>query len=128
VISYSQHCTLAGYVQDAQSGERLINAYINILNTRTGCVTNEQGYFSLVVDKGMVTLKVSYIGHSPDTFHMEVKKDTFIVFHLQPSNSLQEVTVTGRYVPQSYNAIKVEMSDMAKLPVLGGEADLMKTM
>ncbi len=128
ILSYSQNLTLSGFIYDSQSKERLINATIYNIDAHSGCNSNEQGYYSLTVQKGLTILKVSYIGYSPDTFKIQIHTDTFIIFHLHPSDTIREITVTGQSSHLSYNAEKIQISVITKLPVIAGEADIMKTL
>jgi hypothetical protein len=47
---------VSGFVRDEDTGEVLIAANVAILETGSGTVTNEYGYYSLSLDPGFYTL------------------------------------------------------------------------
>ncbi len=127
-IVYSQKIIVSGYILDLNSHERLINSSVVDLNSDFGCTTNEQGFFSFPIQQGNVLLKCSYVGYTADTIHVYIKKDTLLVCYLKANNAINEVTITGQSTPLSYNAEKIQISQLTKLPVIGGEPDIMKTL
>ncbi len=128
LFAYSQNFTISGFIQDAQSKERLINATLYNINTQKVSISNEQGYYSTEVGKGLAVLKVSYVGYTPDTLRIQVKNDTFLICGLKSSNKINEVTVTGQSRPLSYNSENILASELAKLPVIASEPDILKTL
>ena len=56
--------TVSGIVKDAQSGETLIGAFVEVVGGDAKAITNLDGTFSLTgVPAGTVSLKVSYLGY-----------------------------------------------------------------
>ena len=64
--------TVDGTVSDARTGETLIGATVLETGTGKGTVTNAYGRFTLTPGVGHATLKVSYIGYTPQTFEVEL--------------------------------------------------------
>ncbi len=58
---------ISGYVEDAESGERLIGAHVYDLMTGEGSVTNEYGFFSLHTQGSNALVRASYLGFRYDT-------------------------------------------------------------
>lgn len=128
IFSYSQNVTLSGFIYDSQSHERLINAMVYEANSRVVGISNEQGYYSIPFHKGLKEIKISLVGYTPDTFRLNLTKDTVLNFFLKENAVLGQVTVTGQSSRLSYNGSKVQVAQLSKLPAMGGEADVMKTL
>lgn len=128
----NQKYTLSGYVQDAETGERLIGASIRVQSEKgTGTVSNEYGFFSLRLDEGEYDLMVSYIGYRTERIRQSVQKDRLIRFKLYPDNRLPEVVVSdqvdGEDKTQKGGSPKyLTGNDLHTLPMPGGEADLLR--
>jgi outer membrane receptor for ferrienterochelin and colicin len=58
---------ISGYVEDLESGERLIGAHLIDIATGGGSATNEYGFFSIQTRGGIVGLKTSFLGYQTDT-------------------------------------------------------------
>ncbi len=131
-FAYSQGYTVSGYVEDSQSGERLIGAIVYDANKpETKTMTNEFGYFSLKVSAKEVNLTVLYIGYEPYKQHLILSQDTMITVSLKLQNEIQEVVVTKQreeVKSSQMSTIEVPIKFMQSLPVLFGEVDLMKTL
>ncbi len=52
-----------GYVTDAETGNFLPGAHIYVNGTRTGIITNDNGYYNLKLETQPSTILVSYIGY-----------------------------------------------------------------
>ncbi|MCB0575330.1 MAG: carboxypeptidase-like regulatory domain-containing protein, partial [Saprospiraceae bacterium] len=63
--------TLSGYIQDAETGERLIGASIRSMSEKgVGAVSNEFGFFSLKVNEGEQRMQVSFIGYRNENLNV----------------------------------------------------------
>ena len=125
---YSQSVSISGFVYDAQSKERLIYATVIDLKTNIACNTDEHGFFSLNTRKEFTKLRVSFVGYNPDTFHLNLNKDTLLICYLKSNNNIEEVTITGNNTGLSHNGSTIQAKQFAKLPVLAGEPDIMKSL
>ncbi len=124
----SQKVTISGYISDMSNTERLINATIISINNNRYCTTNDQGFYSLTLKKGTVALCVSYVGFSPMLTNFVANGDTVVNFALTPNSSIEEVVVTSDTRQLPPNIQKISISQIAKLPILVGEPDVMKTL
>ena len=127
--------TLSGYVQDAETGERLIGASVRVLSTveggSTGAVSNEFGFFSLKVEEGELTLAASYVGYQMQRTLLNVMGDKIIRLLLSPSTTLPEVVIPGLSEAElkekkSGSPTYMDLTEMRALPMPGGEADLLR--
>ncbi|MGD1047005.1 MAG: DUF5686 family protein [Bacteroidota bacterium] len=85
-----------GKVVDAASDEPLPSATIRFVGTSQGTITNARGEFRYTVRDTLVTLAVSYVGHSSDTLTIASGNSRSVLVRLQP-NAIQvaEMVVTG---------------------------------
>ena len=129
----TQKFTISGYIEDADTGEKLIAANVFDLQSGAGAVTNTYGFFSLTLPKDSVHLSISYIGY--ETQYQSLFLDHDIVLHLKLSSSVELAEV--EVVAEKYERIEQEtqMSRVAipieqikKVPALLGEVDVLKTL
>lgn len=127
-----QNFTISGSVADSTSGETLIGVTIMDLRTGRGTLTNTQGRFSLTLKSDTVILRISYVGYKTvfDTFVL--KKNEKRNVKLQPSIELKTVVIKGQRVDDAkssqISAIQVPIERLKAVPVLFGEADLVKAL
>ncbi len=133
-IGWGQLISIQGNVKDA-SLEILPFAHIMILPDTLVALSDEKGNFSLKVKPGEKIIQVSYTGYETDTHSLIVNSDTTIFFVLEPGvNQLTEVVIkSDRYREELFNSTRsgtqiIGQKDINAIPVLGGEADLIKTL
>jgi hypothetical protein len=132
VLTMRKAFTISGYVQDAQSGEKIIGATIWSVSQQTGTLTNQFGFFSLTLpQKDTGRIYVSYIGYNTAAQRMSTSRPLIVKLTLK--NSLKEVVITenavgGRITEQAQmSRLSVSPSDVKAMPRLLGEADVMRT-
>lgn len=128
-----QRRTVSGYIADAQTGERLYAASVYEQNSGIGTISNRFGFFSLTLKDGPANLKISFVGYQPQTKIINLSADTLLVFSLKSDNKLDEVVVKGnRNSKLADNSklghVKLSAKELAKLPSLMGEKDVMKSL
>ena len=126
--------TISGFLEDAETGERLIGASIwNRLDGK-GTTTNAYGFYSLTLKEGPVDLIFSYIGFEPQKHTFKLDEDYPLNLQLGKAITLSEVVVLAndsfrQEIPFktgiSLNEVSVQQLD--QLPSLGGETDLIRT-
>lgn len=125
--------TLSGYVQDAETGERLIGASIRSLSEKgAGAVSNEFGFFSIKLEEGEQKIAVSFIGYRNENINVLLTDDRFATIRLRADSELPEVTVYA--LPGSENRLQsvesqnnLSVTSLRSLPMPGGEADVLRT-
>ena len=135
LAGYGQTITISGTVKDKE-GELLPFASILLLPDSTLAFTDSKGKFSIKTLSGNKQLKVSYTGYKTIQSAFTVKHDTLIRFTLEHQvDELKEVTITDRRYSQSdwiettrSGTITVSPDEINSIPVLGGEADLIKVL
>ena len=128
-----QKRTISGYVSDAQTGERLYAASVYEQNSGIGTISNRFGFFSLTLKDGLANLKISFVGYQPQTKIISLSADTLLIFSLKSDNKLEEVVVKGNTNNKladnsKLGHVKLSAKELAKLPSLMGEKDVMKSL
>ncbi len=63
-ISFGQTGTLRGHIYDAESDEPIAYASVQIINSKEGVISDEDGFFQLsAVPSGIQRVQVSYLGY-----------------------------------------------------------------
>ncbi len=129
----AQKYTISGYVQDMRSGEKIYSANVYDLRTKLGTTTNEYGFFSLTLPPDSIDLSVSFVGYSAFTTKMLLKSDIHLTIELDPSIQLAEVIIRDKKSDEMVKSTQMSLIDMPitqikALPVLLGEADVLKSL
>ncbi|MEZ5103834.1 MAG: TonB-dependent receptor [Draconibacterium sp.] len=126
----AQDFNLSGYIRDKASGENLINANVYDLNSLTGTISNEYGFYSFSLSEGKHTIVFSYIGYEKQTIELNITKDTTIAIELGLMAEIEEVKVYGNEVSKvertQMSMAEIPTSTLTKIPVLFGEPDVLK--
>jgi hypothetical protein len=125
--------TISGTVKDSLTGEALIGATIKNQEGKSGVITNSYGFYSLTVSGGNYLLYVSYIGYKTMAVKVSANKNLRLNIEMNAANALDEIIVNGEAArrdnvlnPQM-GVNKLNISDIANVPVLLGEKDIIKT-
>lgn len=86
--------TISGYIRDSESGESLVSAHIYTLDQSRIGFSNEYGFFSLTLEKGIQRIYASYLGYERAIEEVFLVSDTIINLELKPSNYLREIVIT----------------------------------
>ena len=122
---------IRGTVTDGKSGDRLPGAIVYVRDMDKGINTNSRGEFDIELPTGRHHLQISYIGFEPRQQDVELIESGDVVFDLfEETHNLEEIKITG----ENTNASRTQMSMMRvnakqikELPVLMGEADVIKS-
>jgi hypothetical protein len=134
LYSFSQEkYTLSGTISDVNSNETLIGVNILIPELKTGISTNEYGFYSITLPKGVYKIEITSIGFKTIEQSIELNKNTKQNFKLTSSeNVLKEVIINSndnktenRKPEMSVN--KLSVSTIKKMPVVLGEVDIIKS-
>lgn len=85
--------TLSGYVYQ-ETGEVVVQGTVLDVNTGKGTLTDESGFFSLVLREGRHKIRVSYIGTEEEVRDIDLKSDRMETIFLKSGYKLEEVVVT----------------------------------
>lgn len=126
---FSQKLTISGTVRDAKSGELLIGASVN--DSVSGMVvhTNAYGFFSIEIPSPDHSLKVSYVGYSPEYVGNISGLSLPLAIKLSTSNYLDEIIVRESKTRESpIGSLSIPMDRIKTLPALLGEVDVLKAL
>lgn len=131
-FAFSQSFTVRGFITDASSGERLINANVYTSSPTRGTIANNFGFYSLTLPKGNYSLFCSFVGYQAMTVEINLTRDTIIDFRLNGKTDLDEIIVTGQKKNEKLNSTQMSKVDVPiemirSLPAFLGEADVIKT-
>lgn len=127
----AQTFTISGYIRDAENGENLIGATVLQQGTTNGTITNTFGFYSLTLPAGEINLQLSFVGYQVKTESINLTENIRLNFDLVPGSTLEAVVVTAEeQIEQSpqMSTIDVPIEQIKALPVLMGEADILKTL
>ncbi len=134
-LSYAQktkNFIISGYIRDTATNETLMGANIYIASLQKGAVTDINGYYTIALPEGKHTLRISYVGYATVFKQIDLRKNERIDFLLVSSTTLNEVVITSTREEanvQNTDGSKIELpiKKLETLPVLFGEADILKT-
>lgn len=126
-----RYFSLNGYIEEKETGERLIGANIYDRISGIGTSTNEYGYFALKLPEGKVELAVSYTGFNSLLEKVNLSKSKTQTFALNGNLTFPEITVTpvaldDIRIAEPLSADYLQVAQMSKLPSLGGEVELFR--
>ncbi len=133
-FNYSQEkFTLSGNINDSQSNESLIGVNIIFPELQTGTATNEYGFYSITLPKGLYEVKISFLGFAEINETIDLNENKQINYQLTESfESLDEVVISKNV--EQLNIRKPQMSVNAlssntikQIPVVLGEPDVIKS-
>jgi hypothetical protein len=123
--------TISGFIESAESGERIVNANIYESLSQKGAISNNYGFFSLKTNNKFVQLLISHVSHQDTTIVFELRQDTVINISLRGYQSLEEVEVVANASLSSFNetrmsTVSLSQEVLEKTPILFGESDALR--
>ena len=115
---------ISGFVKENQTGEVLIGANIIQSKTSNGVASDENGFFSIIVESPS-EIQISFIGYVTKTIMVDYHKDTLIQINLKQGTQLNEVTISSEASPK-FNVTKLGINELSQIPSLSGKADIAK--
>lgn len=127
--------TISGTLKDKKSGETVIGGIVQIADLKgVGASTNEYGFYSLTLAQGKYTVVVATIGYKKITKQIDLDKNITLNLSLEEEASvLDEIEVTAekqddRVTNAQGGVEKLDVREIAKIPVFAGEKDIIKTL
>ena len=133
VSANAQSYTISGYIEDAQTGEKLIAANVFDATSAQGTISNNFGFYSVTLDGQELDLSFSYIGYDSENFKFSLTKDTVIDVKLSQQIELETITITAeeskRIAEESQmSVVELPIKQIKKVPALLGEVDVLKAL
>ncbi len=131
-----EKATISGTIKDASTGEDIIGAMIRVKELGTGTVTNEYGFYSISIPKATYNITISFPDYKNIDLVIDLKENIKRDFSLEAAykeNEIEEVVITGEAPDKNIKdplmgVEKLDPKEIAKLPVIFGEKDIIKTM
>ncbi len=130
-LMYGQKYTISGYIEDAETGEKLIGANIYTQGNLAGTASNNYGFFSLTLEQGEYNIVFSYVGYQSDIQQVNLLEEKELIIALNPSIGIEEVEIIANSPSQSVkstqmSSIDISVESIKKIPALLGEVDVIK--
>ncbi len=127
-----QKYTLQGTVKDKLNGENISNAIISIVDKNSSVNSNEYGFYSITLAGDTYTIKVSAPGFLTLDTTVDLTSNLNLNFNLKDKKILSGVKVSAKRKNDNITQAKMgtetlNMKEVAKIPVLFGEKDVLKT-
>lgn len=127
-VSSKEIITVSGYLRDSLSGEPLVYANIYNHEKAEGTNTNEYGFYSFSINKGVQRVYYSYLGYTKQILELKLKQDTTVNVELSPDAVLNEVLILDSQVDaqetQLYSADVLPVDKIWSISSLAGESDV----
>ncbi|MCY7292411.1 MAG: TonB-dependent receptor, partial [Ferruginibacter sp.] len=132
VHSSAQKFTISGYVKDAASDETIIAANISVIGKSSSIISNQYGFYSITLAKGIYQITTSHVGYRSNSFKIDLSADTSINISLNSGTALSEEVVI--YSTKRENNVKgaqmgkitLPIEQIKSVPAFLGEVDLLK--
>jgi len=129
---FAQKYTMSGYVKDAASGETIIAANIAVIGKNNTIISNQYGFYSITLTKGIYQITTSHVGYRTITFKIDLSADTALNISLNSGTALSEEVVV--YSAKRENNVKgaqmgkitLPIDQIKSVPAFLGEVDLLK--
>ena len=124
--------TLSGTISEAQSGETIIGVNVLIPSLQTGVITNQYGFYSIKLPKGIHQVTYTNLGFESYSQTIELNAAVTNNVSLSQTTEMLDVVVletdvekTNIKTPQmSVTTLKANI--IKRIPVVLGEADVLK--
>jgi len=132
--SFAQNYTISGRIKDKSSGEILIGASVQVQNSKSlGTSTNEYGFYSITLPKGIYIIKFSYVQFAEQNDTVVLDGNKVINVLLNNKSQLNDLVVVSRKRDPAISKAqmgveKLDVKEISKLPVIFGEKDVIKTL
>ncbi|MEL6674641.1 MAG: carboxypeptidase-like regulatory domain-containing protein [Bacteroidota bacterium] len=122
--------TISGYVEDAESGEKILSARVFDELSQKGAITNNYGFFSLTLPAGKVSIAASYVGYEAGKVAFNLRQDTTFTFKLKyfQLDAVEIVAQEQERIEEKteMSTIDIPIEQVKLLPALLGEVDVVK--
>ncbi len=122
---FAQTIYVYGYVTD-NTGENLIGANIVDIKSNSSTVSNQYGYYNLIIEGESAEIVVSYVGYK--SYHFKISSTGGLHNVSLEPEVLKEIIITGNIAQTESGQIRVEANKLKSIPTLGGVPDVIKNL
>ncbi|SDX48668.1 Outer membrane receptor proteins, mostly Fe transport [Aequorivita viscosa] len=126
--------TLSGTISEEDTGETLMGVNIVVPELQTGTVTNQYGFYSITLPKGVYEVIYSTLGFTTERINVDLSNNIKRDFTMKTdSQSLDEVVIEANAEKlnirsSQMSANTLSSSTIKKIPVVLGEVDVIKAL
>lgn len=124
--------TVSGYVQDAETGEKLIGCRVFDPVMKAGAISNNYGFYSITLTTDTLRLVCNFPGYKNWQTAFVMRDDTLLTINLQPLGSeIGTIEITAEQSVQDnsqMSVINVPVETIKNIPMLMGEVDVMRAL
>jgi hypothetical protein len=128
----NKRAKLQGKVLDGKTGDPLPGAVVYNPETKTGVVSDAKGKYMIELPTGELNLRISFMNFENKNLRIQLIQDGNADLEIfEKTQQIEEVTIMGdnkRASKAQMSMIKMSAVSIKELPVLMGEADLIKGM
>lgn len=127
---FGQTCHFSGWIKDETTHEVIVDAFILQDGTTNYQLSNGLGYFSLALSKNKQVVKfvITAFGYKPlEVNYSCINRDTLIYLQKDLAKEFDEVVVSAQRNHQ-IGTISLSVEELKKIPMLGGEADIIRAL
>jgi hypothetical protein len=122
---------ILGRILDEETGEPILSATIYISETRSGAVSDFNGFVSLTLKPGSYNALFEYLGYGKKKYQLEVLSDgSFSITMKKSVIQMKEVVVYGdrqmNIRAKDPGLDKMSIKSIRELPMMMGERDILK--
>ncbi|HON52104.1 MAG TPA: carboxypeptidase-like regulatory domain-containing protein [Bacteroidales bacterium] len=121
--------TISGFVRDTVTGEELIGVSIYDYQTNKTTLTNENGFYSILLEEGVHILEFSHVGYSITIDTITIFKHIHHNVFLQKSSiELNTIIVSATKYELSGLVKKMPLQQIEQTPTIFGVPDVIKVL
>jgi hypothetical protein len=126
--------TISGTIVDSAGREVMIGAAVYIRESGLGAITNNYGFYSLTLPRGVYTLQTSFLGYSVESKYLELNNDITWNIHIKPvAVQMKEIIINSpgeaeRVFNERTSQINVDPAAVQRQSAALGETDLLKSL
>lgn len=108
----AQLISVSGYIKNQFTGVMIQNATVFESESGIGTISNAEGYYKLLLNRGKQNIKFSVAGCNPKTISIDLKADTIISIELL-SEKVQGSNIAVGYKPQKDSVTSAKKQELS---------------
>lgn len=132
-IQAQNQFTLSGQIKDAETGEFLVGVTVYLPQYKQGNITNAYGFYSVTLPSSSdsIDVRYSYVGYQSKILKLAPNQNHNLNMELETGQELNEVVVSAESLQEKLERTQMgvetlTMKDIKNIPVIFGEADIIK--
>ena len=129
----NQKHVLSGFITDSKSASVVIGATVTDKKTKVGTISNEEGYFELVLQGGKNSVEINFLGYKDLVITLEIYESAELdIFLEQADIQLDQVTISAASEQENITSTisgveRLGIKELGKRSQLFGELDVLRS-